>query len=268
MGLLALPAGSTPVRPTGSTDLEASGRGLERGNVIRVALHDEADLVERPSEGVNHDLARLPDEHHSPAVAAGLLDDDVVASGAAQRDAHRRLAEQHSTDHLQWTPQRVVERRIVRSWLPLRLGPSYVFVVDEELAEVGLLTEYGNRKRRPQRRALAKLFDHRLPGLGGDGLRHVGSVISEERDDDRDRRIRAALTHQQVSEEIAGCPALAQRGCVGADLLEQIAQFGTFVRGDAHFLTVTSRYRNSIAIAGGQRAECARGRVSACPQRR
>ena len=37
-------------------ELHAAGRGLERLDVCRVTLHDQAYLVERPAGGVDDDL--------------------------------------------------------------------------------------------------------------------------------------------------------------------------------------------------------------------
>jgi hypothetical protein len=104
------------------------------------------------------------------------------------------------------------------------VGSAYVLVVDEELVEVGDpahpsdAEEAWRRSRSdrraepckvPQRKRSSSSFSQTAPPAGQDKPR-AGEVV--------------ALAEDQVRGEIAGCPRLKERRCLGTELVEQVAE--------------------------------------------
>ena len=145
----------------------------------------------------------------------------------------------HPREHLR---ECVGHRRIEVACGPVAIGAPDVFVVHEELGRVDELVDRRDAHRVPDRRAGADGLDEFAPLRRGDRRLHLRGMVGERGDHDAGRTVEPTFPHDEVGGEITCRPLTAQRGGIGADREEEVAEFPAFdlcrIRGRGHLVTV------------------------------
>src|SRR5262249_36524054 len=121
------------------------------------------------------------------------------------------------------------------AWLPAVSPAPDVLVMDEVLHRVEALIQAGDAEDRQPGWAVADLV-HQLPVGGADDQHapHPLVVAGQRAAHQARRRVGPAPPEHEVSGQIQGLPALTQGGRPGTGLIQQRAQGGTLVTGEAH----------------------------------